>query len=325
MIALSLRQLSTLFTLTIVCVCVIKCQVTQPSYSSLEDADSELHANQIPPPGHQPTEDEVKKGMEELIDASVDKNNDGKVSTEELREWLEAVHHQIISDSVERQWEYYQPTMQEVHSWEGYAPEMKEVLHFEQFKKLTYPDDYLAEAGEAGEVLVKRSEKRWALADENNDTVLTKEEFQDLIHPEESQRVQHILVDEAIEDMDKDGDGQVSYPEYINHLESVTDEAEKSEGNWKQVHENHFKEYLDKNRDGQLNREELKEWLIPSYNKHDAEAYRLLTIADEDKDGELSKSEITSQFHHFYSLLPPSFWNQFPSDPMASDSTHDEL
>ena len=92
---------------------------------------------------------------------------------------------------------------------------------------------------------------------------------------------------------------------------------------FKQTHENHFKDYLDKNHDGLLDRDELKDWLIPSYNKHEAEAYRLITTADEDKDGELSTDEIAAHFHNFYSLLPPEFWHQFA--PQEEATKHDEL
>lgn len=90
-----------------------------------------------------------------------------------------------------------------------------------------------------------------------------------------------------------------------------------------QTHESHFHEYLDRNKDGKLDRDELKEWIIPKYNKHEAEAYRLLTHADEDKDGELSKDEISTHFQHFYALLPPEFWNQFAQEEHTGK--HDEL
>jgi len=130
-------------------------------------------------------------------------------------------------------------------------------------------------------------------------------------------------VDEAVEDMDANNDGKILIQEYLDHLFSVTDETEREDPNWKPTHEGHFNDYLDKNNDGNLDREELKEWLIPSYNKHEAEAYRLITTADEDKDGDLSVQEIAQHFDHFYSLLPPEFWHQF--QPGQQETKHDEL
>lgn len=59
----------------------------------------------------------------------------------------------------------------------------------------------------------------------------------------------------------------VTLDEYMKHLSDVTDETEKSTQDWVPTHVSHFKEFLDKNRDGKLDREELKEWIIPSYNR----------------------------------------------------------
>lgn len=187
-------------------------QVTQSSYD--EDSDHHLHHNQIPPPEFQPEEDAVKQAMADLFQVKVDKNHDSRVSSEELAEWLESVHQKLIEDSVERQWGYYKPSIQEVHSWEGYAPEMKQVLNWEHFKSVAYPEEYLREDEsnphyQSMSLLYKRSEKRWKLADANSDTVLTKDEFKDFIHPEESEKTRDILVDEAQEDMDADSDGSV--------------------------------------------------------------------------------------------------------------------
>lgn len=316
-----------IFSISLISLVIFKvnAQVTQSSYS--EHPDDDLHQNQIPPPEYQPSEDDVKNALTELVTNQIDSNKDGRLSTEELRDWLEIVHKKIIDDSIDRQWKYYEPTVSEVHSWEGYAPEMKEVLQWDVFKRLTYPDEYLKEDpsnahAESMKRLLARSERRWNSADANSDSLLTKEEFKDFVHPEESKNIRNILVDEALEDMDSNNDTSVTVEEYMKHLYSVSDETERDDPAWKSTHEGHFKEYLDKNHDGKLDREELTDWLIPSYNKHEAEAYRLITTADEDKDGELSVEEIGTHFHDFYAILPPDFWHQFaPKD----ESKHDEL
>jgi len=211
-------------------------QVTQSSYS--EHHEEDLHANQIPPPQYQPSQEEVKKAIVELVKEKIDKNKDTKLTTEELTNWLEIVHHSIIEDSVERQWKYYSPTVQEVHSWEGYSPEMREVIGWELFKDMTYPEEYLNDGSPQAEQMKKlliRSEKRWRLADKNSDTVLTIEEFKDFVHPEESKTMQGILVDEAVEDMDANNYGKILIQEYLDHLFSVTDETEREDPNWKPV------------------------------------------------------------------------------------------
>lgn len=53
----------------------------------------------------------------------------------------------------------------------------------------------------------------------------------------------------------------------------------------------------DKNKDGYLDRDEVKEWLLPP-SVH-TEAEHLVEISDKNKDGKLSKEEILDQFDHF--------------------------
>lgn len=73
------------------------------------------------------------------------------------------------------------------------------------------------------------------MADGNDDSVLVKEEFKDFIHPEESKRARDVLVLEAIEDMDKDSNEEVSLEEYMNHLSVMTTEEERDDPNWAKV------------------------------------------------------------------------------------------
>lgn len=214
-------------------------EVTPSSYDS-EHPDEDLHQNQIPPPNLQPDEGDVKHAILQLVEDKIDTDHNNKLSVEEMREWLQVVHQRIIDDNVDRQWAYYGPTVQEVHSWEGYTPETKEVLGWDTFKKVAYPDDLLKEDPsnpnyEGVHKLMRRSESRWNRADLNSDTVLTKDEFKGFVHPEEVEKLQTVLVDEALEDMDTDNDTLVTLDEYFNHLTTVVEDAEKSDPNWKQV------------------------------------------------------------------------------------------
>lgn len=117
---------------------------------------------------------------------------------------------------------------------------MKEVLHWDEYKKATYPDELLKDDPsnphfKAMSIMLKRSEKRWTRCDQNSDTVLTKEEFTNFIHPEESDKHKEILVEEAMEDMDPNKDGQVTLDEYMTHMTEMTEEVDRSEPDWEQV------------------------------------------------------------------------------------------
>lgn len=69
--------------------------------------------------------------------------------------------------------------------------------------------------------MVKRDERRWKVADQDNDDALTLQEFTDFLHPEEAERMRFIVVTETMEDIDKDGDGKISLEEYIGQLNTV--------------------------------------------------------------------------------------------------------
>lgn len=58
--------------------------------------------------------------------------------------------------------------------------------------------------------MLKRDRRRWAAADADGDDNLTKEEFAAFLHPEDSEHMRGIVVQETMEDIDKDGDGKVS-------------------------------------------------------------------------------------------------------------------
>lgn len=63
--------------------------------------------------------------------------------------------------------------------------------------------------------MVTRDEKRFKKADKNNDGMLDKDEFVSFLHPENDESMKDIVVDETMEDIDKDKDGFISLEEYI--------------------------------------------------------------------------------------------------------------
>lgn len=63
--------------------------------------------------------------------------------------------------------------------------------------------------------MLDRDKRRWNVADENNDGLLTRDEFAAFLHPEESKRMKNVVIMETIEDIDKDNDGKISLDEFI--------------------------------------------------------------------------------------------------------------
>lgn len=180
-------------------------------------------------------------------------------------------------------------------------------------------------------LMVHRANARWKLADDNGDTLLTRDEFKFLWHPEEGTlEIQELFVKEATEDMDTNKNSNIELNEFIKHLDEIATEAEKNDEHWLLSQKENFGNFLDKNKDGALDGDEIKQWLIPDKSKKfELEAKRLLEIGDLNQDSSLSESEFLEQHEHFSNLLPPEHWtvDDEPEYWKESDSetTHDEL
>ena len=66
--------------------------------------------------------------------------------------------------------------------------------------------------------MIKRDKKRWAAADVDKNGNLDYEEFVAFIHPEEREHMFDIVVEETMEDIDKNHDGKLTIDEYIGKL-----------------------------------------------------------------------------------------------------------
>ncbi|UYV79745.1 CALU [Cordylochernes scorpioides] len=294
-------------------------------------------------------EDLLKDKLSQIVDEEMDTDKDGSVTVGELQAWLQAAQVSAVEENVDRQWRYYEPELHDVLSWEGYNPEKKEVLHWDKYKNLTFPDSvhvvqtmiimliqlimfslscpltYLCctvlnqeppteESTSLRDILVK-TERRWKTADSNEDGYLEKEEFKLVLHPEESDKMSDVLVLETIEDMDSDKNGEVSLDEYMAHLSKVAG-PERDDPAWAQAQQSNFASYLDKNKDGSLSREEMKEWVVPPYDRYEADAWRLMSVADKDNDAKLSKQDIMD--HHEY-FVSPSWAREEQSEGIKHD------
>lgn len=129
-----------------------------------------------------------------------------------------------------------------------------------------------------------RDLRRWKLADVDGDGSLTKDEFTNFLYPEEVPHMKDVVIEETLEDVDKDKDGKISLEEYIADLYAPNDSEEQQAPDWVEEQKKQFKTYRDKNGDGYLDREEIVEWVVPvDYDGSAAEAAHLIAEADINK------------------------------------------
>ncbi|XP_063978798.1 calumenin [Diachasmimorpha longicaudata] len=227
-----------------------------------------------------------------IIVDKIDKDKDGFVTKEELKDWIRYTQLRYIRDDVERQWKSHNPEENDTISWTKY-------------KKLVYEfmDDSDFEAKENDEnwsyvVMLKRDRRRWSVADQDGDDALTKEEFTAFLHPEETDHMKDVVVEETLEDIDKDGDGKISLAEYIGDMYRGSDDDEEPE--WVKNEKEQFTGFRDKDKDGFMDSEEVKNWIIPEDFDHaEAEALHLIYEADQDADQKLTKDEILEKYDVF--------------------------
>jgi len=184
--------------------------------------------------------------------------------------------------------------------------------------------------------MVRRADARWKLADENGDTLLTKSEFKFLLHPDEGdEELRNLFVKEATEDMDLNQDGKICLDEFMKHLQELASDQERNDQSWLSIQQENFGRFLDKNKDGVLDGDEIKDWLVPPRNKkYETEAKRLMEIGDQNEDHRLSRAELLEHYEQYLSLLPPEYWRT-PQENyeegvsrmamMNNDANHDEL
>lgn len=238
------------------------------------------------------TPEESRRRLGLIVD-KIDKNTDGYVSQEELKDWIQYTQKRYISDDVDRQWKAHNPEAKDKITWTEY----KKIMYgfMEDMDKTDLDKD---DEGSSYQNMVRRDQRRWGVADVDGDGALTRGEFAGFLHPEETGHMRDIVVLETLEDIDKDKDGRVSLEEYIGDVFRSGDGD--AEPDWVRNERDQFKQYRDKDGDGYMDKEEVKNWIIPpDFDHAEAESRHLIYDSDSDADQKLTKEEILNNYDLF--------------------------
>ncbi|XP_065835492.1 calumenin-like [Oscarella lobularis] len=253
--------------------------------------------------------EESKERLRKLV-TKIDLNGDGFVDGEEMKAWIAKQLRKYIYHDVETQFEANDVDKNGKVTWDEFVNTTYGYIDDEEFEK----DPQF-------ELMVKRDKRRFERADGDDDKALDKDEYVRFMHPEESPDMADIVIDETLEDMDKDKDGSLSVEEYLG--DPGVDPDTGNPPDWVSVENTTFYEVRDTNHNGKMDRDEIREWIMPTTHSHvNDEASHLVQQADVDKDGKLSVDEIVNNYDLFVGSQMTDYGSLLKK---AEEEAHTEL
>ncbi|XP_051989060.1 calumenin-like [Xyrauchen texanus] len=252
--------------------------------------------------------EESKERLGKIVDR-IDTDKDGFVSHAELHNWIKHRQRRYIEENVDKHWKEYDKNQDGKIAWTEYKNTTYGYYTVEGFDDV---DDKVSYKG-----MLTRDERRFKSADQDGDGIATREEFTAFLHPEDFDHMKGIVIQETIEDIDKNGDGKINLQEYIGDM--FIPEDGESEPDWITTEKKHFSEIRDINKDGFLDASEVAQWILPGeVEQADNEARHLIHKTDQDNDGRLSISEIMDNMDFIKVSTVTDFGTMVVAD-------HDEL
>jgi len=132
------------------------------------------------------------------------------------------------------------------------------------------------------------------MADADKNGKMNRDEYVDFEHPEENKKMEEIALDEVIEDVDQDGDGVITVAEFLGQYHDA-----QTPPAWVTRQREDFHKKFDLNKDGKMDREEARAWVLPERDDSHDETAHLMDGTDENADGFLSVNEILLHWNLF--------------------------
>ncbi|XP_069467025.1 reticulocalbin-2 isoform X2 [Ambystoma mexicanum] len=258
--------------------------------------------------------DEQIKRLKGVI-KKIDTDGDGFLTEVEVGAWIQKSFKHYRDEDAKQQFMEYDRDGDGLVSWEEYNFQMYDrVLDFDENTALDDDEE------ESFRQIYLKDKKRFEHADRDGQAGLNVTEFTDFEHPEETEHMTEFVIDGALEEHDKDGDGFVSLEEFLGDYRR--DPEAKDDPEWIIVEKDRFVHDYDKDGDGKLNPEELLSWIVPN-NEGIAqeEAIHVIEEIDMDDDGKVTEAEIIENLDLFLTSEATDFGRQLHDEHFY----HDEL
>ncbi|TGZ71490.1 hypothetical protein CRM22_002611 [Opisthorchis felineus] len=198
----------------------------------------------------------------------IDEDKDQHLSYAELTRWIKhvtAVGNRRVT----------------LNSWNLITREQHAFLDWKEYLNRTYGS---ATDSDEFQTQIRHDERRWKAADLDEDGKLSFPEFAMFLHPHLYPVMRSVLSAEVLETMDQDKDAQVSEEEYISEIARAHRKVlyrGLPQPPWVEREKVQFRTYLDLDKNGSLDQQEIGEWLFPEdYDEVDAEVLHLLLYLD---------------------------------------------
>ncbi|KAM5291512.1 reticulocalbin-2 isoform 2-T2 [Glossophaga mutica] len=256
------------------------------------------------------TPEEQHKRLKSIV-KKIDLDSDGFLTESELSSWIQTSFKHYAMQEAKQQFVEYDKNGDGAVSWDEYNIQMYDrVIDFDEDTAL---DD-------AEEESFRQDKKRFEKANQDLEPALNLEEFIAFEHPEEVDYMKEFVIQEALEEHDKNGDGFVSLEEFLGDYRR--DPAANEDPEWILVEKDRFLNDYDKDADGRLDPQELLSWVVPN-NQGIAqeEALHLIDEMDLDSDRKLSEAEILENQDLFLTSEATDYGRQLHDEYFY----HDEL
>ncbi|KAK0425019.1 hypothetical protein QR680_008986 [Steinernema hermaphroditum] len=212
-----------------------------------------------------------------VIASKMDADADAFVTVNELTDWIYKSMLALDKEETDERFDDIDANNDDFITWEEYLRD-------------TFGSDSDLPLDPEDQKLLEEDRNYFKAADLNGDGKLSMEEFSGFQNPEHYPHMHATLIEVTLAEKDTNKDGKIDLKEFLGDV--VGDENSE----WYTIEKNRFKEDYDVDKDGFLDRTEVRQWLIPDLRETAThEAGHLVSSADKDNDGKLTIQEIVDE------------------------------